>query len=359
MARWRLAFTLVEVMVSIVVLAVMLLIISQIITQAQRSWRTASARLSQFREARIAFDTITRNLRQATLTTYRDFYYGSDPNDRTPDSLAQAPTGSVRTSNLAFRCGDAASLVGGLGSIGEPVGHAIFFEAPLGVTANPDYESLKNLLCVRGYFLVLGSDEAFLPAGLAGQLTPSTRLRLMEFQPPAELNRIYEKDSTSHRQKILTDPDYWIDFGSGSGGLNPVNYLRPISENIAALIISPRWTAGNNSVTFAGSTVAPTDIAPQFEYDSLKDTDPNAQQQGTQHLLPPVIQVTMIALDSASVSGPNASSALDVLSGVSSFNDAQNLDNDLRQLETRLNAAKVNYRIFESSVVIPASKYSL
>lgn len=347
--RWRSGFTLVEVMLSMAVLAIMLLLIANIIGTTQRSWRSASARLSQFREARIAFDTLARNLRQATLNTYRAYRYNNaaDPLVPAVESVAVAPEGYIRASELAFRCGQASALVGNLGSIGQPVGHAVFFQAPLGVTDETRYENLKNLLCVRGYFVVDGDDSAFLPSGLSSKLTPTPRLRLMEYQPPAENNRIYAESANS---------DDWIDVGKQAGS---VNYLRPVSENIAALIISPRLSAGDDPVPFAGATARPTSIAPNYTYDSTKIANvTTSDTQGSQHILPPVIKLAMIALDGTSLGSPGASEAIDAIKGAQ-FNNADNYANDLKQVEDTLNRARVNYRIFETSVVIPASKWTL
>lgn len=343
------AFTLVEVMLSMAVLAIMLLLIANIIGTTQRSWRSASARLSQFREARIAFDTLARNLRQTTLNTYRAYRYNNPADPLVPavESVAVAPEGYIRASELAFRCGQASTLVGSLGSIGQPVGHAVFFQAPLGVTDETRYENLKNLLCVRGYFVVLGDDEAFLPDALfqAGRLSPTTRLRLMEYQPPAENNQIY------------ANPNNWIDIGANP---DAPDYLRPVSENIAALIISPRLSAGDDPVPFAGGTARPTSIAPNYTYDSTKVANvTTSDTQGSQHILPPVIKLAMIALDGNSLGSPGATEAIDALSKGSQFINADNYENDLKQVEDTLNRARVNYRIFETSVVIPASKWTL
>lgn len=343
----RTAFTLVEVMLSMAVLAIMLLLIANIIGTTQRSWRSASTRLSQFREARIAFDTLARNLRQTTLNTYRAYRYNNPADPLVPavESVAVAPEGYIRASELAFRCGQASTLVGSLGSIGQPVGHAVFFQAPLGVTDETRYENLKHLLCVRGYFVVLGDDSAFLPSGLRSRLTPTTRLRLMEYQPPAENNQIY------------ANPNNWIDIGANP---NALNYVRPVSENIAALIISPRLSAGDDPVPFAGGTARPTSIAPNYTYDSTKVANvTTSDSQGSQHILPPVIKLAMIALDGNSLDSPGASEAIDALSKGTQFNNADNYENDLKQVEDTLNRARVNYRIFETSVVIPASKWTL
>jgi uncharacterized protein (TIGR02599 family) len=335
-------------MLSTVVLAIMLMLIAQIIGQTQRSWRAASSRLSQFREARIAFDTIARNLRQATLNSYRDYQYESTgknyPAENTPK---EAPKKYVRMSELAFKSGSAGRLVTSLGSVGQPVGHAVFFQAPLGVTDDERYEGLKHLLCARGYFVVFGNNSSYLPDGLAERLRPTDKLRLMEYQPPAERNQIY------------ANPADWIDVGAAGG----TDYLRPVSENIAALIVSPRLAGGDELVEFGGQKQSPTVIAPDFSYDSTQFNQALASAgnpQGSQHLLPPVVRITMIALDDSSMGKLLDSGTSDVLSASgASFTSAARYESDLQSLQNYLNNKRLNYRIFEASVVIPASRYSL
>lgn len=358
------AFTLVEVMVSMVVLAIMMMLIAQIIGTTQRSWRAASSRLSQFREARIAFDTITRNLRQATLNAYRDFHYAAtDSNVPATNSPNETPDGYRRISELAFVSGKAKDLVKARAtqtdskikidmSDASLSGHAVFFQAPLGVTdpdtsvqegGRPRYENLKHLLCGRGYFVQFGSDKNYLPEKLVGRLTESNRFRLMEYQPPAEKNTVYES----------TNDWYEIDTA----------YLRPVSDKIVGLILSPRLASGDESISVGGVLQKPTSIAPDYSFDSRKK-DGSGSAQGMQHMLPPVVKVTMVALDDASMDqlaqGRNSKLSLSDINGaMAKFNKAAGYESDMQNLKKVLSSGKVNYRIFESTVVIPASRWTL
>ena len=348
------AFTLVEVMVSMVVLAIMMMLIAQIIGTTQRSWRSASSRLSQFREARIAFDTITRNLRQATLNAYRDFHYAAtDSNVPATNSPNETPDGYRRISELAFVSGQAKDLVKGAGvKTSSLSGHSVFFQAPLGVTdpdtspkegGRPKYENLKHLLCGRGYFVQFGDDTDYLPAGLKSRLTVTSRFRLMEYQPPAEKNTIY--DAT----------DSWFN-------IDPA-YLRPVSDKIVGLILSPRLSSGDESISVGGVMQKPTSIAPDYSFDSRKK-DGSGSAQGMQHMLPPVVKVTMVALDDASMDqlaqGRNSKVSLNDINGaIAKFDKAAGYESDMQNLKRVLSSGKVNYRIFESTVVIPASRWAL
>lgn len=71
------AFTLVEVLLSITVLSLIMTLLVNTLTVTQRVYTGAQSRVEQFREARVAFESITRRLSQATLNTYWDY---NDPN---------------------------------------------------------------------------------------------------------------------------------------------------------------------------------------------------------------------------------------------------------------------------------------
>ena len=72
------AFTLIELLVSMAILSLLLLLLAQLLDQVQQAWRYSEGRVSQFREARVAFDIITKNLSQASLNTYWDYEYDED-----------------------------------------------------------------------------------------------------------------------------------------------------------------------------------------------------------------------------------------------------------------------------------------
>ena len=67
-----LGFTLVEILVSLGVLSILLLVTANVINQVQKTWSAAAARVSQFREARVAMEVLSRNISQAALNTYVD-----------------------------------------------------------------------------------------------------------------------------------------------------------------------------------------------------------------------------------------------------------------------------------------------
>lgn len=356
----RAAFTLVEILVSLAVLTILLLISAQVIGQVQSSWTASNARVSQFREARTAFDILTRNLSQATLNTYVDY----DTNYLTASgtATASAPTSYRRKSDLQFKCGPAASLVTGAGAAGPEVlpGHAVFFQAPLGVSHTPSLAGLDRLLCARGYFVQFSSDEFFRPPFLPpGALR--YRYRLMEFSPPAEENMIYSTGNAA------AGGASWFDTAGASltQSENPldVGSTRPVADNILTLIISPRRetvNVGNQANTGAN---APTNIATDYIYDSSAVGSATQGSQGTQYLLPPLVRVVLVAIDERSaerLSNGNTSQSPPLGSTLTTpFQNAANLDQELKTLEDTLRARKINYRVFSATIQLRTARWSI
>lgn len=342
------AFTLVELLVSMTVLTILLLIVTNVISETQKAWSQASSRTTQFREARAAFDLITRNLSQATLNTYWDYH-----RDSTTD-LTVPPSRYERKSELAFICGPASTVLPTSG--GTVPTHAIFFQAPLGVTQDGANAGLSNLLCGRGYFVVYGNDAPFLPAFLSAT-SAKNGYRLMEYSPPAERNKVYLPSyRPMERSTAWFDSDALSQITAGESATTR-SPTRPIAENIIALIISPRLSPRE-----AGAAGNLTSIAPNYFYDSTRtDNQTGSNPQGTQHLIPPLVEVTMVALD-----GPSAEklelkghgSSIPDAAGAS-FTSANSYDGDIRALEGYLIQQRLNYRIFRTTIGMRSSKWSL
>ncbi len=339
---------------SLAVLTILLLINAEVIGQVQSSWSASNARVSQFREARTAFDIITRNLSQATLNPYVDYTNNYLKNPGVPVGAASAPGGYQRNSDLHFICGPAATLVtGASGGVPTLPGHAVFFQAPLGVTESPSLVGLDRLLCARGYFVQYSSDAAFAP----GFLPPGNsqyRYRLMEYSPPAEKNAIY------------SNPGWYADAGadidSGENATN-ISATRPVADNIVTLIISPRREPA--SATEAEGPSGPTNIAANYTYDSksLASVDPVNAPQGTQHLLPPLIRVVLIAIDDKSAQRledeSGSPSTAPLTTELDHFDLAYQLEGEVEKVVKGLRARRLNYRVFSATVQLRGSKWSL
>ncbi len=366
-SRWRRsaarAFTLVEILVSLGVLAILLLISAEVIGTVQTTWTSTNARVSQFREARTAFDIITRNLSQATLNTYLDYdnnyLTAADPASAT----TTAPTRYVRKSDLRFVCGQAANLVQSGGGAGILPGHAVFFQAPLGVAHDPSFAGLDRLLCGRGYFVQFTSDEFFRPTFIASS-TLRYRYRLMEYSPPAEQNLIYSDPST----KTAWMNRAGIPLQRGETALNR-SLTRPVADNIIALVISPMVDLAATGAAAGGGTRSSTQIAENFEYDSeliRMENQLGLGQQGTQYLLPPLVRVVLVAIDETSAdrlsqtsgdasTAPFGTQISDLITG----RPASRLNETLEDVgEILRQQYRVNYRIFSATVSLRGAKWS-
>lgn len=357
------AFTLVEILVSLGVLAILLLISAEVIGTVQTTWSNTNARVSQFREARTAFDIITRNLSQASLNTYLDYDNNYLSQDDPAGTSPIAPSRYQRKSDLRFVCGKASTLVPSGGGAGILPGHAVFFQAPLGVAHDPAFAGLDRLLCGRGYFVQFTSDEFFRPEFIAsGNLR--FRYRLMEYSPPAEQNLIY------------TDPTVKAAWMAKAGVPLQTNetsvdrsLTRPVADNIVALVISPMVDLSATGAAAGAGTRSSTLIAENFEYDSEQLKLANQLglgQQGTQYLLPPLVRVLLVAIDETSAErlsqtsgSPSTAPFGTQISDLITSRPASQLNQTLDDIGKILREQyRVNYRIFSATVSLRGAKWS-
>lgn len=353
----RQAFTLVEVLVSMTVLLILLLISAQVIGTVQSTWTASNARVGQFREARTAFDIITRNLSQATLNTYVD-YDTSYLTDATGLSTA-APSQYLRKSDLRFVTGEASALLQSGGGGAMSPGHAVFFQAPLGVSHTPAYVGLDRLLCGRGYFVQYTSDEFFRPGILPPGL-PRFRYRLMEFSPPAEKNMIYKAVSATPGTNSVAGSEWFADAGVAKATEETDEdrgLTRPIADNIVALIIAPQVDNNTNSNKPSDS------FNLTFQYDSALAG--NGQGQGNQHRLPSLVKVVLVAIDERTAeqlsqrTDPSTPPFGTEISGLlTPGGDQINLNQKLEDIAKVLRDQRVNYRIFSATVSLRGAKWS-
>lgn len=385
-ADCRRGFTLVEIMVSVTILVVLMMIVANFVSLVQRTWVRSNSQVSQFREARIAFDLLTRNLSQATLNSYWENEFENLGNDSAGQVVTKAKN-YIRQSELQFVCGPTVGANGLFASGSAPnyPGHGVFFQAPLGITSRAstpvangaaDTENMVNLMCGRGYFVEWGSDEAFRPTFLAsiGSVPPRFRLRLMEYSPTAEENKIYRPDYrpiVDHSKQWFQDALTTQVQAGTEKGVGAVT--RPVAENILCLIISPQTSAASLS-TPGGATGKVYDIAPMFVYDSTLVANPGAtaksgSAQGTRHLLPPILKVSMVALDHLAGEQLSFNDTLrqEVVGAVGAgFQNAANLQADLEgtpdtpgTLKQLLITKRLNFRIFTTSIALKQSRWSL
>jgi uncharacterized protein (TIGR02599 family) len=336
----RKGFSLIELMVAMGILSVLMLMLTALLDQVQRSWRFSESRISQFREARVAFDVMTKNIGQASLNTYWDL------RDKDGDGLFD---GYFRTSELHFVTMPASQLGGS--ATQQPVGQAVFFQAPLGFSV--EYRNLNNLFNGRGYFVAFGSDRRFKPGFV--QSADRFRYRLMEFRPPAESNQVFQ-DGQEERSKNQPQAfTQWFKQAMSVGAGSFEEHLNPLAENILTIIVSPRDSlkagTANRSETYSK-------IAPSYRFDSNDSSDDftdYAQQ------VPPLLRVTMVAIDeTAAVRFQNGSSPPSELASAVNglFTNTNNYAQDVQKAAEALNRLGVSHKIFSSLVLLRSSQWS-
>jgi uncharacterized protein (TIGR02599 family) len=353
----RTAFTLVELLVSTAVISIIILMMVTVAGQASDIWRNSASKIEQFREARNAFESMTTRLAQATLNTYWAY--------NNPTS----PTRYERRSDLRFISGPAETLLGGAGT--HPT-HAVFFQAPLGLTDTAAFQSFGNTLNTLGYFLEYGSDAAQRPQFIREEIVPLRhRYRLMELRQPAEANGIYHHTAPAGKTGTVVSSyagKEWFRDPVGKGTGRPV---RVLAENVIALIITPRLAeADENDVKKGGSGAADeSPLAPDYLYDSSPSTGADARRANPRlnplHQLPPVLQVTMVAIAESSAGRlPFQKGWKDHFETKDKFVKSRDYSKDLlttgdaNSLENLLSERRISYRLFSTNVVIRGAKWS-
>lgn len=340
----RHGFTLIELLVATVVLLMIMAILLSITTQTGNLWRTTTAKMEQFRGARDAFEAMTRRLGQATLNTYWDY---DNPT---------APTRYVRQSELRFISGNTVALTGAPTAPRQWPTHGVFFQAPLGFSQDSTTYGLENLLNTWGYFIEFGSDAAERPPIVTTQITPLRyRYRLCEFMQPTNALSIYNYTSgltgTMSNNLTYTGRDWFsIPMNLSDTSTAPVRPVHVLAENIIALIILPKLSQTEDST---GTT-----LAPLYTYDSTT-TNSNATLN-PKNQLPPILEVTMVAIDEASairLAQSQGSTMPDFGLG-SLFTDATKMSADLATLQQTLDSKHINYRVFSTNVAIKGAKWS-
>lgn len=344
------AFTLVEVLVAASVVVVLMGVLLGMTDQTQRLMKSTSGKVEQFQESRVAFESITRRISQATLNTYWDYEYDKN----------SIPTRYQRTAELRFVSGPTATLAAGGGDSRKRPGHSVFFHAPNGLVEDQKrLGSLDNLINVWGYFVEVGTDKDTIPTFLRSEIPERKRFRLMEFMQPSEQLATFEFQKPGAK-------DWFAPLVTGTN--RPV---RVLAENVVGLFILPRLSRADEELwkLQKGSKTIPV-LAPKFSYDTTSTTvaDPilNPRNQ-----LPPVVQVVMVAIDEPSARTLEDRDGSDPFLGINYstiFQNPANLednpstpeagDGDLAKLEKLLTEKRASYRIFSTNVSIRGAKWS-
>jgi uncharacterized protein (TIGR02599 family) len=323
--RSRAGFSILEVLVASAVLALLLVAMLSMTDQVQKTYRSTLGKAEQFREARVAFESITRRLSQATLNTYWDY-----------DSPT-TPTRYLRQSELRFLSGQASAILPGANS---STTHAVFFQAPFGFTSNSTaFGGMESMVNTWGYFIEFGSDSVLRPPPVNTAGVPEKyRFRLYEMMEPSESLSLYKYTGNSTASKTYTGRTWFTDALD-----KPNRSSRVLAENIVALIFRPLDPAST-----------PSDLTTNYTYDTAGSVA-NIRNQ-----LPPYIEVTMVAIDEVSARRLENGTAPPDLGLTGLFQTASSYEADLEKLRKYLsdNDKKINYRIFTANVSIQGAKWS-
>jgi uncharacterized protein (TIGR02599 family) len=327
---WRrgAGFSLIELLVTLVILSLILVVLLQFMSSLEQEWRTTAG--DPFAEASAAFETMAERLADATLEPYQDFvdatgtFRAAGANGFVPDHLA-------RQSDLAFVCGPSEGPGGWLTSSGETTaGDCVFFVSPTGYTQTEAHVGLERLLNAQGYFVEFGA-----ATGVPGFILPAGqryRWRLTQLVQPSEALQVYALPSSLSWVQSLMEP------------ATPTSIL---AENVAALLLMPEWTsldANNNTVTNVS-----------YSYDSR-----NAASPLTRNQLPPRLTLVLVAIDEASaqiLAARNGTQPPALIAG-NLFATAANLQADLTSLDAALTAQKIGHRIFQRKIALAGSAWT-
>jgi uncharacterized protein (TIGR02599 family) len=94
---------------------------------------------------------------------------------------------------------------------------------------------------------------------------------------------------------------------------------------------------------------------------ALKHGRTTDSPQGTQHMLPPRVVVTLVAIDEASARklALKYPDTMPQLVPTDAFTLADNKQKDLKDLATRLRAEQLNYQVFSTTISMRNSKWGL
>ena len=358
------SFTLVEMLVAIAIFSILLILSVSIISQTRKVWVYSNSKMSQGREARVAFNSLVSRLSEATVNPYYGYTFSATG---TTVPITYLPNSYVRRSELRFISGLSTNINT---TVNTPVvtspTDAVFFSAPLGVVSNSTtYGHLPSLLNVCGFYIQWTNVDPNRPSIMPASTAPY-RFCLMQFIQPAESMSVYSQTvpfSTSNTNGNY--PTY--NFVTGTSWQNTAmansaaTGVRPIAENVVALLLLP----ATNSIDGSGT------LAPNFLYNS-EVAPPGATPATTPvNRTPPVMRVVMYTIDDASAKKlpqsstmPNlyvdtSSNPLFLNSSVLFPNSTTGDIGDLARFEASLNSKHLIYRRFDAAIDLPSQPWNI
>jgi uncharacterized protein (TIGR02599 family) len=357
------AFTLAELLVSTAVLGVLTVMLASVVSSTTSSWLTIRSKTDQFASARDAFEVMTRRVQHAALNTYLETKLPA------PGEPPQTKPRYERRSELRFTSGpmtrferDPAIKALPEGVLSRP-SHAVFFAAPFGQNSDAANRLLTSTVNCFGYFIEVAAEDNALPDFLKESQPKRLQYRLLELRQPSENFSIYNLANPKAGQSPT-------DFSFLSESMrSPVENrpIRTVARNIVALILQPRLPKVEEDARVReGLTpwlVVPPDLSrdPKFGYAYDSEGKSSDAEINSYRQLPPVMQVTMVAIDSRSaklLADRYDRDKRPPLSYEKLFEDVRKFDADLKEFETQLTNLKAAYRTYSTNVVMRGAKWS-
>ncbi len=176
----------------------------------------------------------------------------------------------------------------------------------------------------------------------------------MELMEPTQSMSVYKAEAAAGGNSSYSATSWFMNSLQSTPA--PVHVL---AENIVALVLLPKLSPAME----ATGSYTDASLAPTYRYDStgvgmstLSDPNLNPKSQ-----LPPIIQVTMVAVDEASYvrfQSQQTGTAMPALYASTLFTDATQYSADLATLQKNLRALRLNYQVFTSDVSIKGAKWS-
>jgi uncharacterized protein (TIGR02599 family) len=362
-------FSLLELLASTAVVGGVMIVIASAIATMQNAYVRTRSKIDTFRSAQAAMETVSRRLGMATLNSRLEVF---------KDKTTNNEEAYRRQSDLHFYSGPVSNIPG---NNGDQVGHAVFFQAPLGVDdvlARDQtiyrHDRLHHALNAWGYFIELTTDDAQRPSFMSEAdlgRRPKLRFRLMEFRQPTDefaLFRTATGDSTE-RPAISADTANTLDavlghtrqaFVPDTRGQRAVSV---VAENIVAMFLRP-ISGGTGPGSQDAQRYA---IAPNLEYDTRAfQYSSTSTSELIRHRLPPAVELTFVAVAEETWqkigeddAGRARGQALmqQIRAQVSSgFRDATSFDSQLQQLQRFLDNNKIDHRILVQTIPLPEGR---
>jgi uncharacterized protein (TIGR02599 family) len=403
-------FTLVEMLTAISVLLLILGIIGAATNGARTTMQRSTTEIGEFAAARSAFEDMSQKLSQATLNTYWDYF---DATGKSRGYYAAAGTTSSFVPATYGRMSDLHFFVR-QNTQHYCFGQEVFFQTPVAFSSKSYYQDTQGLMCACSFFVeyckdtlrpnplatgankwryrlcqgletsdkfaVYNNVSAVLAAGTqpaATQGQSSSTTGSWAGAPPTGLGATV----TGWTTNIINESDGGA--GPNSGALTL--WTAPVADNVIALVVWPRLPLREdpNGSTLNGLCETAASVGStttDYSYDSQGDLNvlptSTKPQQLSDEQLPPIVQLTAVVIDDASatriatdtkhepaaIANAFTLGATDAgnATGVPLFSNSTQTqyNKDLAALAARLALYKINYKIFNTYVVMRESKWS-